>query len=84
MEPLKFEDALKKLEKIVDELESGNLDLDKALQKFEEGIRLSRFCNEKLEKTEKKVEMLVKKTDGSGDFSQELFEPKDKEKKDEA
>lgn len=61
----KFEDALKKLEKIVSTLEEGEIPLEESLKLFEEGIRLSRFCNQKLEEAEKKVEILMK---GKGDL----------------
>ncbi len=60
----KFEDALNKLEKIVSELEEGDLPLEESLKLFEEGIRLSRFCNQKLDEAEKKVEILSKGKDG--------------------
>ena len=56
----KFEDALNKLEKIVSKLEEGDIPLEESLKLFEEGIRLSRFCNQKLDEAEKKVEILLK------------------------
>ena len=59
-----FEVALKRLEEIVTALESGELALDGALELFEEGIRLSRFCHGKLEQAERRVEMLMKDTAG--------------------
>lgn len=62
---MKFEEALKKLEKIVDDLEKGSLSLDEALARYEEGIKLSRLCGKKLEAAKKKVEILVKSEDGS-------------------
>ena len=62
---MKFEDALKKLEKIVGDLENGNIPLDEALEKYEEGIRLSKVCAKKLEVAKKKVEILLKAEDGS-------------------
>lgn len=62
---MKFEEALKKLEKIVENLEDGNLSLDDALGKYEEGIRLSKMCAKKLEVAKKKVEILLKSEDGS-------------------
>jgi len=65
MAEMKFEEALKRLEKIVDELESGDLALDDALEKYEEGIRLSKLCAKKLEVARKKVEILLKSDDGS-------------------
>jgi exodeoxyribonuclease VII small subunit len=60
-----FEDSMKQLEKIVEELESGDLSLDKALKKFEEGVRLSKFCFDKLEETEKKISLLLKDPEGN-------------------
>lgn len=60
-----FESALKSLEDIVAQLEAGDLALDKALELFEEGIKISRFCNAKLEEAERKVESLIKTADGS-------------------
>ena len=65
MAEMKFEEALKKLEKIVDDLERGDLSLDEALEKYEEGIRLSKLCAKKLEVARKKVEILLKSEDGS-------------------
>ena len=56
---------MKSLEEIVSQLEAGDLALDKALELFEEGVRISRFCNSKLEEAERKVETLTKSVDGS-------------------
>ena len=70
---LKFEDAMKKLEKIVAELESGSLGLDESLKKYEEGIALSSFCTKKLNEAQKKVQVLSKKASGAleaTDFSE--------------
>ncbi len=61
----KFEDALGKLEKIVSKLEEGDIPLEESLRLFEEGIRLSRFCNQKLDEAEKKVEILLRDKDGT-------------------
>jgi len=69
----KFEDALSKLEKIVSKLEEGDLPLEESLKYFEEGIRLSRFCNQKLDEAEKRVEILLK--DKEGNRSPEPFAP---------
>jgi len=69
----RFEDALKKLEKVVSKLEDGNIPLEESLKLFEEGIRLSRFCNQKLEEAEKKVEILMKNREGG--IKTEPFEP---------
>ena len=60
----RFEDALNKLEKIVSKLEDGEIPLEESLKLFEEGIRLSRFCTQKLEEAEKKVEILLKNKGG--------------------
>ena len=60
----KFEDAFQKLESIVKRLEDGNLSLEESLKAFEEGVRLSRFCSKKLDEAEKKVEILLKESDG--------------------
>lgn len=65
MADMKFEDALKKLEKIVSELEDGDLSLDESLARYEEGISLSKMCAKKLEAAKKKVELLLKNEDGS-------------------
>ena len=59
-----FEQSMKQLEQIVQELESGDLPLEKALKKFEEGIQLSQSCTEMLDKTEKKISLLLKDPDG--------------------
>jgi exodeoxyribonuclease VII small subunit len=56
----KFEDCLQRLEKIVDELEKGNVPLEQALKLFEEGMQLSTTCRKELEQAEGKVEVLLK------------------------
>jgi exodeoxyribonuclease VII small subunit len=56
----KFEESLERLEKIVDELEKGNVPLEQALKLFEEGMRLSTSCRKELEEAEGKVEILLK------------------------
>ena len=56
---MKFEDAISELEKTVKALEDGNTPLDKALELYEKGIALIRFCNEKLEGAEQKINMLL-------------------------
>ena len=62
--PPSFETALERLEHIVKALEDGELPLDDALELFEEGIRLSRFCHGKLEQAERRVEILLKNESG--------------------
>ena len=54
-----FEKSFQQLEKIVQRLESEELPLDESLQLFEEGIRLSRFCHQRLEEVEKKIELIL-------------------------
>ena len=61
---IKFEDALSKLESIVEKLEQGELPLEESLAAFEEGIRLSRICSKRLDEAEKKIEVLIKGEDG--------------------
>ena len=72
-EGLKFEQALQRLEKIVADMESAELPLDDVVSKFEEGTRLVRFCAQKLEEAEKKIETLARKKDGT--VTTEPFEP---------
>ena len=64
MAEMKFEEALKKLEKIVEDLERGELSLDEALKKYQEGIELSRTCSSKLDSAKKKIDVLVKNKKG--------------------
>ena len=59
-----FEESMKQLEQIVEELEDGDLPLEDALKKFEEGVFLSKFCFQKLDETEKKVSLLLKEPAG--------------------
>ena len=60
----KFEAALEKLEKIVEEMESGDLLLDEILKKYEEGSGLVRYCSGKLAEAEKRIEILMKNKEG--------------------
>jgi exodeoxyribonuclease VII small subunit len=60
-----FEDAMESLENIVQELESGDLALEKAMQRFEEGIKLSKYCSDKLDETEKKITLLTGTADAT-------------------
>lgn len=68
----KFEECLQRLEKIVQELEKGEVPLDKSLTLFEEGVQLSSACRKELEQAEGKVEILLKK---NGKLQAEQFEP---------
>lgn len=64
MVEIKFEDALKKLERIVGDLEKGDLSLDEALKKYQEGIELSRLCMQRLEGAKKKIDILTRNRKG--------------------
>ena len=56
-----FEEALSRLEEIVQTLEDGDAELDRTLSLFEEGVKLSKLCHKRLGSAEKKIEILVKK-----------------------
>jgi len=60
----KFEEAMQRLEEIVQGLEGGDLPLSDSLKAFEEGMALARFCSKELEAAEKKVTLLVKESGG--------------------
>ena len=77
-----FEKAFQQLEKIVQRLESEELPLDESLQLFEEGIRLSRFCHQRLEEVEKKIELIL--ADAKGEPRVEPFEAEDEDDADES
>ena len=70
-----FEKALADLENIVQRLDENDLSLDEALSLFEEGIKLSRFCSQKLDSVENKVEILLR--DDEGNLKKEPFENTD-------
>ncbi len=65
MADLTFEQALKRLEEIVEALETDDLDLDKSLQCFEEGVALSRHCHQQLQAAEKRIDILLARADGT-------------------
>lgn len=69
---VKFEECLERLEKIVQELEKGEVPLEKSLTLFEEGMQLSASCRKQLEEAEGKVEILLKQ---NGKLQTEPFEP---------
>ncbi len=71
MAEIKFEKAMDRLEHIVEELEKGELDIDKSLEIFEEGIKMSRVCSKKLSEAEQKIEKLTKNQ--KGELVAELF-----------
>lgn len=60
----KFEESLAELEKIIKELESGSLPLDKMMERYEQGVKALESCRTILNKAEKKIEVLVKSADG--------------------
>ena len=64
-----FEEAMKQLEKIVQDLEGGDQPLEEAIARFEEGIRLSKFCSRKLDETEKRITILLKDSEGNPEES---------------
>ena len=66
-----FEESMKKLECIVNELENGNLNLDESVEKFEEGMKIAKQCNTILEDSEKKITILLEK---DGELKEENFE----------
>ncbi|MCJ8011180.1 exodeoxyribonuclease VII small subunit [Paenibacillus sp. KQZ6P-2] len=67
---LKFEDAMIQLEDIVGELEHGDVPLEKAIELFQEGMKLSQLCSQKLEQVERKIEMIVEE---NGELRKKLF-----------
>ena len=71
MEEKSFEENMKQLEKIVTELEKGDLNLDESVKKFEQGMKISKKCNDILENAEKKITILLKQENG---IKEENFE----------
>lgn len=69
-----FESALARLEQITEELENGDLSLEASLKKFDEGIKLTEFCNTKLSEARTKVEILLEK---NGRLKAEPFDEAD-------
>ncbi|MBU0482321.1 MAG: exodeoxyribonuclease VII small subunit [Proteobacteria bacterium] len=74
-----FEESLTRLEQITEELESGDLSLEESLKRFDEGIKLTEYCNRKLSEARTRVNVLLKKNDG---FSEEPFPGFDPEEND--
>lgn len=64
-EEIKFEKAMERLAKIVEDLESGDVPLEDAIKKYEEGVRLARHCQDQLVKAEQKIEILTKTLAGN-------------------
>lgn len=69
---LSFEKAMEKLEEIVKKLETGDLELEDALEKFEQGMKYSKYCLDVLDRTEKKITLLMQ--DENGNITQEPFD----------
>lgn len=69
-EDINFEDAMKELEKIAEELEKGNLSLDESVSKFEDGMKLSKKCSDLLDTAEKRITMLI---NDNGTIKEENF-----------
>lgn len=72
-----FEESMKRLEEIVQQLEGGEMPLEDSLCVFEEGMKLAAFCSRKLEEAEKKVALLVR--DQEGCLVERPFEPEEPE-----
>lgn len=72
-----FEESMKRLEEIVQQLEGGDMPLEESLSVFEEGMKLAAFCSRKLEEAEKKVTLLVREQDGG--LLEKPFGPGDSE-----
>ena len=72
MQENNFEENMEALEKIVQELEKGDLNLDESITKFEEGMKVSKTCSKILEEAEKKITILIKKDDEK--IEEEKFE----------
>ena len=64
VENITFEDAMKRLDKITEELSREGVELDKALALYEEGVRLARICDARLEDTERKIKILQMSANG--------------------
>jgi len=71
---INFEESIEKIEKIAEELESGKLNLDESIKKFEEGMNLSKKCSEYLENAEKKITMII---NDAGNIKEENFVQED-------
>lgn len=72
LEKLNFEELIERLEEITSKLEKDNLNLDDSIELFENGMKISKICNEKLETAEKKISILLKDGD---EIKEEDFDP---------
>lgn len=73
-----FEEAMARLEKIVEQLEKGELPIEEAMKAFEEGMKLVHFCTKKLEEVEKRVSVLIQ--DSGGAYTRVPFDTEDESK----
>jgi exodeoxyribonuclease VII small subunit len=73
---MSFEDAMKRIEEIVSDLERGDLPLEQSLDRFEEAVKLARSCHETLETASKRISKLVR-TEGDGFTLEPLDEPRE-------
>jgi exodeoxyribonuclease VII small subunit len=71
-----FEDSLSKLERLVEQMEAGEFSLEESLKAFEEGIKLTRECQQALKKADQKVQMLIQK---NGELNSVPFDTEDLE-----
>ena len=65
MKNLSYEESMKELEQVVKDLENNELTLDESIERFEKGMKLSKYCSELLESAEKKISILLEREDGS-------------------
>jgi len=76
---LTFEAALARLEQVVTEMETGQLALEQSIARFEEGMKLSRFCAAQLDAIERRIEVLVRKADGTVEWQAAAAAPAEDE-----
>lgn len=67
-----FEEAISELERIVEELEKGEVSLDQSIEMFQKGVELSKYCSKRLDEIEKKITVLIE--DDKGEIKEELFQ----------
>lgn len=67
--PQNFEDAISELEKIISQIENNEIKLEEALEKYQKGVTLIKYCQEKLEDVEQKIKILDPETDSLKDFT---------------
>ena len=80
MKEMSFEEAIEKLEEITSALEGGDLSLDQAMARYEEGVKLAAVCQARLDSARRKIEMMVKGKDGRMKLKPFQSEPGQKKK----